>query len=269
MPFCFACGYRVGEEMRFCPSCGAALSAAAALAVTPAQDLTDYTAPQENLYAQEAYDAGLPENDYRLVLVSCGSCTKITARSLLQDTLGYSLAEARQLTDAPPIELACALTFQQALDLARMFTEYGMQVTVYNSGGYVDLGLYARSSVFNSSGTILESVAATLATLSAINRVRQFLRWSKPEPLRHIFAPRYMPSRPPRYVPRPAPKPLPRRDPAPPHPVRLNQPRPAPSHHSPDRPTGPARPAGGRPGGSAPGGHGGKPGGGRGPGGGR
>lgn len=196
MAYCTSCGQQVDSTMRFCPSCGAALtvSAESAEALTAAAVTAPVTVSPGTV-TEEVSQAV----DYSIVLVSCGSCSRTTARSLLQDVLHYSRTESIRLTSEIPIEIARNLTFRQALDLARMFTEYGMQVSVYNTNGYVDLGLYADQSVFSSGGTLLSDVVTTLATLTVANRVSRFLRWTHPEPLRHLFAPRYRFVPPPRY----------------------------------------------------------------------
>lgn len=76
MSFCPQCGAQTGAGMRFCPSCGAALAAAAV--------------PVDTVAA--------PGSDYRLILISCGGCSRTQAQSLLRDTLGYTATEARTLT---------------------------------------------------------------------------------------------------------------------------------------------------------------------------
>ncbi|MCD7767396.1 MAG: zinc ribbon domain-containing protein [Oscillospiraceae bacterium] len=221
MSFCPQCGAQTGAGMRFCLSCGAALAAAAV--------------PVDTVAA--------PGSDYRLILISCGGCSRTQAQSLLRDTLGYTATEARTLTAEAPIEIACALTGQQALYLAQLFSEYGMQLGVTDgAGNYVDISDRASSSVFTASGALLATVTATLATIGAANRVRSFLRWERPAPPRYLFAPRYRSAPPPPRPKRPAPPPQ----------------RMAPGGRGP-RGKEPGRPAGGR----GPG----KPTGGRGPGG--
>ena len=225
MPFCPNCGQSVEESMRFCPSCGAAL-AAGAITGTVSGD-TSYT------------PYGAQGDDYRLVLISCGTCTAATVRELLQNVLGYTASEASTLTDRVPAEFARMLSFQQALDIARMFTEYGMQIAVYNSSGYVDISQHATSSVFQSDGSILKTAAVSLAALTAVNRVTRFLRWTLPNPLRFLFTPRY------RYQAPPPPRPI-HRAPPPPAPARGVGGR-GPIHRAPPPPPpAPARGIGGR-----------------------
>ena len=242
MSFCPNCGQQVDASMRFCPSCGANLSASVPL------EGAYHTNANANAYANTgAAYTGTQASDYRLFLLSCGNCTKTTVKDLLHDTLGYSTAEAQTIVARLPMEIAQNLTFQQVLDLARMFTEYGMQIAVYNSGGAVDISQYANSSVFHPDGTVIKAVAATLASLTIANRVREFLRWNHPNPFRFLFTPRY------HYTP---PPPRPHAPPPPPPRGGLfgGGPR---GPHDPRGPHGPGGPGG-------PGGFGGGP---RGPGG--
>ena len=235
MPYCPNCGQQIDGTMRFCPGCGAALGGV-----------------NSTTSANTAYTGTVNQsaNDYRLVLVSPGSCKTATVREILHDVLGYSTADAATLSAQVPVEIAHSLSFQQALDLARMLTEYGMQVAVYNTNGYVDLSPYATSSVFDSDGSVLPTVAVTLASLGIANQVREFLRWSRPNPFSFLFAPRYH---------RPAPPPPPRH-----HIRRPPPPSPPPRHPGifggspPGRGPGPmgGRGPGGPHGSGGPGGHG-------------
>lgn len=249
MPFCPNCGQRVEESMRFCPSCGSALTT----------DAVHGTVTDDAYQTNASSNVGTQGNDYRLVLISCGTCAVSTAQELLQNVLGYTASEASTLTRQVPIEIAQSLSFQQALDISRMFTEYGMQIAVYNSSGYVNMNQYATSSVFNSDGSILKTVAVSLAALTAVNRVKHFLRWTIPNPLRFLFTPNY------RYGAPPPPRPI-HRAPPPPAPARGGMVRGlfgGPGNRS----GGPTRGQGGPMGGPGPGGrHGGGPGGPGGPG---
>ncbi len=181
---CEYCNQASDGESRTCPYCGAALPI-----IETASAAADASA------ASGA--AGL--SDYRLVLVSCGTCSKSTARSLLQDILGYSRTEAYQLTDQLPAEIAGGLTQAQALDLSRTLTEYGLNVALYRGTDYTDLGDDAQASVFGDGGSLLPSVLATLATLTMANRVRRILPWPHPAPEQHLFRPRFTPGPAPAY----------------------------------------------------------------------
>ena len=238
MPYCPNCGGAVEPGDRFCANCGTALQ----------------TVPQAVSASTGA------RSDYRIVLVSRGTCSRAVAIDMLSDLLGYSDADAARLIDNAPIETARGLTAIQAQYVSQAITEYGMQVAIYNSDGYVDMGSRATTSVYNSDGSFLSAVAGVLTGLAASNRISTFDRWTKPAPV--VFMPAYRrPAPPPAYrrrrpAPRPAPIPVvhhappPRPTPAPrpaPTPSRavsnsrpVTTPRPAPAPHHPapaNRPT--------------------------------
>ena len=245
MSYCPNCGSQVEESMHFCPACGHALSSAEVTATvqpviyqqTPVSSCTQTTAA----------------TDYSLVLISLGSCMKTSAQSLFRDMLGYSLADAVRITSAFPVQIACALNFQQALDLARIFTEYGMQIAIYNSTGYVDFAPYAETSVFNSSGSLLQSVLATVATVTAANKVQRFLKWTIPATIQNLFRPKYPYNIPPKYEHRPVRKtktsdagPQHRPEPAHNMPPKERKEQQKPSGHNPPNNNGPHTPGGRR-----------------------
>ena len=194
MPYCPNCGTQTDKGMYFCPNCGNALSSSTTT-VQNAASAPVYQQPPTTYN----YNNVTTAIDYSLVLVSLGTSTKSSAQSLIRDILGYTLADANRITAAVPTELACALNFRQALDLARVFTEYGMQVAVYNSGGYVNFAPYAESSAFNSSGSLLDSVLATLSTLTVANRVTSFIKRNLTHALQNLFRPKYHYEAPPKY----------------------------------------------------------------------
>lgn len=242
MPFCSNCGYSVTEAMAFCPGCGTALAAQSApTASLPASDSYTYT----NTNTQ--YSGG----DYKLILVSRGACSIANAVHTLQNILGYTSAQARELVHAAPVECACNLSLPQAQYLAQTLTEYGLGVSVLDGmGNYVDLSATANTSVFDEHGNLLPAIAAALAMLSVTNRVRRISHWRHMGPLPPLFRLNY------------------RRMPPPPR-HRFQAP-PPPRRHSPPpmgRPHRPAAPMGGRPGGMSrgPGGPGRGPSMGRGP----
>ncbi len=271
MSYCSNCGKEVEESMFFCPNCGNALKSDVSaeqqtvvveqpvLTTQPVQTTAQPTTV--NIYQTTAAPSGTNTwatsnglSDYSLILVSRGRCSKSTARSIIRDVLGYTWAETLRIVNNLPMEIAHSMTVQQVVDLARVLTEYGMNVSVYNTNGYVNLNSYATSSALNSSGSFLQSVATTLATLSVANRVNRLLRWSLSNPLNYLFAPKYRYVRPVRYVrptfsllgtPRPrkpsllsalfgSPRPAPRPKPAPrPQPAPRPKPAPKPSNPRP------------------------------------
>lgn len=255
MAYCTNCGALLPGGVNFCPNCGQAV------AVIPT--------------------ANNVRSDYQVVLISRGTCTKSTAVDILNDLLGYTDAEAAQILNNMPMATAIDLTAVQAQYVAQAMSEYGMEVAVYNSNGYVDMTGSATASVFDNSGSFLASVAAVLTGLTIGNRVSRYERWTRPAPVvfrptyrravplttyrryRTVAAPRPVVVAPPRPVPRPvvrpapAPRPIPARpvSPAPvarPVPARPVSPapaaRPVPAQPGqPARPTGGGRPVPGRP----------------------
>ena len=177
MPFCPNCGQQLNDGMRFCPNCGTPVTAAA-------QPVIAQPVVAQPVIAQPA--------GYQLVLVSLGDCTKTATRDLLEEILGYTVTEARKLSDNVPIPVADSLTDQQALYLAQMMTEYGLTVAVIDPyGHFVDLTPYATKSVFSQQGTLYANVLALLGTLNTVNKVTSFLPIVRPDLLRHTFMPRY------------------------------------------------------------------------------
>ena len=221
MSYCPNCGVQLLEEgMNFCPNCGTALNSTVVYTsdqpVAPEVPVVETVAQPANTVAQPttvniyqttanpsgAYSWASPTGltAYSLILVSRGSCTKSLARTIIRDVLGYTWAETLKIVNSTPMEIAHNMSLQQVVDLARVLTEYGMQVSVYNSNGYVNLGSYATSAALNSSGSFLQSVATTLATLTVANRVNRLLKWSLSSPLDYLFRPKYRYVRPVRYV---------------------------------------------------------------------
>ena len=250
MAFCVRCGQSLEDGMNFCPVCGTAV---AATDTPQAQTIPIVdTAP--------AYDPATA-TDYRVILFSRGNCSAANARALLRDILGYSSSEARNILSMAPVEIACNMTMAQALYLAQALTEYGIEVTVCNSQGYVNVPKAATTSVYDRTGSFLPAVASALATLSAVNRVREFRRWNavtRPS----LFQLAFRPAPPPRSARRyssfgifhPAPRAEPR--PVSPRPVVPQSPRGVTG----SRPGGSSGFFGGRPSGAQPKAPGGKPG---------
>ena len=242
MAYCVRCGQQLGDGMNFCPVCGTAVTAAG----------TQQEQPIPIAETAPAYDPATA-TDYRVILFSRGSCSAANARALLRDILGYSSSEARNILTMAPVEIACNLNMAQALYLAQALTEYGIEVTVCNSQGYVNVPQAAATSVYDRTGSFVPAVASALAALSVANRVREIRRWTVgPRP--NLYRLSFRPSPPPRSARRyssfgifhPAPRPAPR--PVSPRPVVP----PVPKGIFGGRPSGtPARPSGGRPAGGA------------------
>lgn len=223
MSFCPYCGSETVPGARFCPSCGAEVAAAEAIApAAPVMPVVN-TAPAVN--TAPVYDAGLPE--YSVVLYSIGTCARSYADDLLEDILGYTKSEARQILKVLPTQIARMLTMQQAQYIAQALTEYGMQVVVLKGQTEIDISPYATASVFNADGSFVSGALTALAAITVTNRLTRFQRWDRPSLLERLFAPRYRWT-PPRHVTRAPrrilrePEPAPRRQTMP---RKLEQPR--------------------------------------------
>ena len=235
MPYCPNCGSMVSAGDRFCANCGQALQTMNAVRTTPIVNQANYAA----------------RSDYRVVLISRGTCSRAVAIDMLSDLLGYTDPEAARIIDNAPMEAALGLTAIQAQYISQAITEYGMQVAIYNNDGYQDMGSKATASVYNSDGSFLSAVAGVLMGLTVGNRVSSFNRWNRSEPL--LFRPNYVRKAPPpayrrrRAAPTPTPipvvrhtaPPIPRPVPAPAPQRTVAGSRPAPVQPAP-RPTGPA-----------------------------
>ncbi|MBR3503489.1 MAG: zinc-ribbon domain-containing protein, partial [Clostridia bacterium] len=186
MAFCTNCGVQLEPGVHFCPNCGTPVTM-----VTPV--------------------APTMRTDYKVVLISRGSCTKTVALDILSDLLGYTDNEAKQIVDNLPMATAIDLTAVQAQYIAQAMAEYGMEVAIYNSNGIVDMTTSATASVYDTSGTFLTNVAAVLAGLTIGNRITRYERWLKPVPV--VFRPTYRRAVPltsyRRYRPTAAPRPAP------------------------------------------------------------
>ena len=176
MSYCPNCGAQIGGVVRYCPNCGVAINLAAATATTTVSNAA---------------------GTYRVILITRGTCSRTNAINLLEDLFEYSATEAATIVDGAPMEAACGLTAVQAQYISQAMSEYGMDVSVYNNDRYVDMGSQATSSVFDSDGSLLGTVAAALFGLGAVNRVTRYDRWTRPAPI--VFRPAYRrPAPPPR-----------------------------------------------------------------------
>ena len=175
MKYCSYCGSSVNNNANYCPNCGGALSGGTK------DVMTVYGEPVD-------LDTG-----YRIILFSRGTCSLKTAREVLCDLLGYTTSTSDDLLSNMPIEVADELTELQAITIAQALSEYGMEVTIVDENDqYVDFNDKAKSSVFDSTGSLIASAVAALATLSAANRVHRYRRYKKPSLLQLLFRPRYV-----------------------------------------------------------------------------
>ena len=180
--YCKNCGAEVTGG-NFCSYCG--------------QALTETTA-SISLMNKAVSTANLTDQ-YNLVLVSCGTCTKVMTGDLLEDVFGYTDAESTNLVNMAPVVVGERLNASEAKTVAQLFTEYGVQVSVTNQKDqYMDLTANATTSLFDKAGTLLAGAAAVIGALTVSNRIRSFRRYKKPSLLERIFHIRYTPA-PPAY----------------------------------------------------------------------
>ena len=178
--YCKNCGAEVTEG-NFCQYCG--------------QPLTE---PNTSIsLLNKAVSTAKLDNQYSLVLVSCGTCTETMTGDLLEDIFGYTDAESTALINMAPVVVGERLTISEAQTVAQLLTEYGVQVSVTNQQDqYVDLSSKATSSVFDNNGNLLASVAAIIGALTVSNRIRAYRRFHKPSLLERLFHIRYKPAPP-------------------------------------------------------------------------
>ena len=179
MAYCPSCGTLLIEGARFCTNCGAQVSTA----VSPYTTVT---------YADTS------RKDYRIILIDRGKCTKTNAKELLMDIFGYTTTEANAILNSLPAEIACNLTFQQAVYASQALNEYGLELSVLNSDSYIDIDSYAASSVYDNNGSFLNGVLTILGTITAANRLKNITRWAKP--VQKAFRPAYRRATPLTYV---------------------------------------------------------------------
>ncbi|MBR4503349.1 MAG: zinc ribbon domain-containing protein [Clostridia bacterium] len=176
MSYCPNCGTQLLVGSKFCQNCGTPI-AAAVYNAAPIYDTPVYS------------NVDTSRKDYRIIMVRRDTCSKANARELLMDIFGYSAAEANLILDSLPAEIACNLTFQQAVYASQALTEYGIDVSVINSDGYTNINQYASSSVYNNNGSFLNSVLSVLGTLTVANRLNKLTQWNRP--LSYTFRPNY------------------------------------------------------------------------------
>ena len=176
--YCTNCGAELTVQTNFCPYCGARVA-------NPTTSISLY-----NKAAQTAQST----NVYNLVLVSTGSCNIVTAGDILEDIFGYTDAESTNLIRMIPVVVGENLTADEAVTVAQMLTEYGMDVSITDRDDkYVDLTDNAVSSVFDASGNLLAKAAAIIGALTVANRITSYRRYKKPSLLERLFRVKYKP----------------------------------------------------------------------------
>ena len=178
--YCKNCGAEVTGG-NFCQYCG--------------QPLTETTTSISLL--NKAVSTANLDNQYSLVLVSCGTCSKAMTGDLLEDIFGYTDAESTTLVNMAPVAVGERLTLSEAQTVAQLLTEYGVQVSVTNQQDqYVDLSSKATRSVFDNNGNLLAGAAAIIGALTVSNRIRSYRRFQKPSLLERLFRLAYKPAPP-------------------------------------------------------------------------
>ena len=180
--YCGNCGAGLTAQTNFCPYCGSPLQT-----VSTSISLL-------NKAASTAKDT----NKYNLVLVFIGTCDAVTAGDLLEDVFGYTDAESSNLVRMAPVVVGKNLTAEEAMTVAQMYTEYGMEVSITDrQDQYVDLTGKANSSVFDSKGSLIASAAAIIGALTVANRITSNRRFKRPSLLERLFHVNYHPAPPP------------------------------------------------------------------------
>ncbi len=182
--------------MAFCPNCGAQLLQGSKFCQNCGTQVAYYSTNTSQTPVYSTVDTA--RHDYRIIMVARGKCTKANARELLMDIFGYTTVESNNILDSLPAEIACNLSFQQAVYASQALTEYDIQVSVINSDGYTDINKYASSSVYENDGSFLGSVLKVLGTLTVANKLKDLTRWNRP--VAYTFTPAYRRPVPPVYT---------------------------------------------------------------------
>ena len=194
--FCPNCGKEITQIVNFCPFCGYSLQ----------------TASTSAIIIPDAVSTSVSSGTYGLVLVSCGTCSETVTADLLEDIFGYSSSAAENLIAQAPVEIGQKMSESEASYVARMFSEYGIEVSIINEKDeYIDPSKSAVSSVFNSDGSLIAAAAAVIGALSAANRVTAYRKFKKPSLVSRIFRTLFTPKPPKhmrRFRPAPAPSPI-------------------------------------------------------------
>ena len=201
--YCEYYGQVIEAGARFCTNCGAPIPVA--------QNVSDNTASGQG--ATIVSGGG----NYSVVLISLGTCAQAAAADLLEDTLGYSETEAKELFLMLPAQIAQMLSRQQADYLAQAMTEYGMKVSVSNGTEYLTVDETSGiQSIFDKTGSFLGKALAVLGTITGHNRMRKFRKLDDPRNFERPYRPQTYRPAPPVHVrrnirPTVQPKPVPKR----------------------------------------------------------
>ena len=180
----------------YCKNCGAEISGGT-FCTYCGQALTETTASISLM--NKAVSTAKLDDQYNLVLISCGTCSKVMTGDLLEDVFGYTDAESTNLVNMAPVVVGERLNASEAKTVAQLFAEYGVQVSITNQQDqYVDLTGHATTSVFDTAGNLLAGAAAVIGALTVSNRIRSYRRYKKPSLLERLFHLNYAPQ-PPAY----------------------------------------------------------------------
>ena len=138
----------------------------------------------------EGGNTGLME-DISIIMMSTGVCKTADARDILEDILGYTEIESKELVFAAPTIIARQLTELQALYIAQALIEYGMELMVMNteSGEFLNPDKFAAIFVFDHWGNYVPEALRVFMTLSDNNRCHQIEKINHPEPKIQLYVP--------------------------------------------------------------------------------
>ena len=110
-----------------CKNCGASVSGGN-FCVYCGSALTD--ASSSISLFNKAVSTADDTNQYNLVLISCGTCSKTQTGDLLEDIFGYTDAESSNLISMAPVVVGERLSANEASTVAQLLTEYGVHSKV-------------------------------------------------------------------------------------------------------------------------------------------
>lgn len=139
--------------------------------------------------------------DISIIMMSTGVCKTADARDVLEDILGYSETESKELVFAAPTIIAKKLTELQALYVAQALIEYGMELMVMNteSGEFLNPDKFAAIFVFDHWGNYVPEALRVFMTLSDDNRCHHIEKINHPEPKIQKYVPSHKNAAPPHF----------------------------------------------------------------------